>query len=255
MIKPPYTVCNSEGGLAKYIQILEKREKRHVKTIISKNSQIRRLKKNLLDQTSLFLKVESEAGDVKSQLLKYFSPTQYRIMQGNYNKNVVWPEDDLVKAISLFTVSSRAYMYLRDSMKFPLPCKSTIYYWLAKIEVLPGKLITPAIQVLKSELAEAPSLSKVAVLAFDEISIDSKYCYDMKNDVVRGKHEDACVTAVRGLFYKWKQIIHYQFGKNIGKDDLLNMIRILFDAGIDVRSIVSDMGTKISLADIRWRPV
>jgi len=182
----------------------------------------------------------------KSPNLKitWLSQTQLRVIYNDFNKHVHWPDEDITKAICLFSVSASAYNYVRDVMKYPLPCQRTLYYWLSKIEVRPGQLITPVLRVLKSEFHNSSALAKVAVIAFDEVSIDPRYCYDKKTDTVRGGEDNSCVTAVRGLFYKWKQIIHFDFGKILCREELMNVIRILYSAEVDVRALTTDMGPK-----------
>lgn len=45
-----------------------------------------------------------------------------------------------MSAISLRSVSPKAYRYLRNVKKMPLPCPSTLQNWVAQFNVLPGIL-------------------------------------------------------------------------------------------------------------------
>ncbi|KAF0699168.1 THAP-type domain-containing protein, partial [Aphis craccivora] len=57
----------------------------------------------------------------KEKLGKLFSPTQISMLWSNKRRVFVWTNDDIASAISLRSVSSKAYRYLRDKKNFPLP--------------------------------------------------------------------------------------------------------------------------------------
>lgn len=57
----------------------------------------------------------------KEKLGKLFSPTQISMLWSNKSRVFAWTNDDIASAISLRSVSPKAYRYLRDKKNFPLP--------------------------------------------------------------------------------------------------------------------------------------
>ncbi|CAL1672406.1 unnamed protein product [Lasius platythorax] len=81
--------------------------------------------------------VKSKATDV---LRKVFTPGQISALMSSTSNRVKWSSEDIMSAISLRSLSPKAYKYLRNVKKIPLPCPTTLYNWVAKFNVLPGTL-------------------------------------------------------------------------------------------------------------------
>lgn len=62
-------------------------------------------------------------------LAKAFTPGQTRKLMNVEKQNVRWTSEDFAAAISLRSVSAKAYRYLR-AHNFPLPALSTLRSWI-----------------------------------------------------------------------------------------------------------------------------
>lgn len=58
-------------------------------------------------------------------LEKMFTPGQIRMLL-NSSKNIKWSSEDIASAISLQSVSPKAYRYLKNVLHIPLPGLSTL---------------------------------------------------------------------------------------------------------------------------------
>lgn len=73
-------------------------------------------------------------------LKQVFTPGQIKILLNPQKKRAVWSSEDIASAISLRSVSPKAYRYLRNVTKIPLPGLSTIRRWASKIKINMGVL-------------------------------------------------------------------------------------------------------------------
>ncbi|KAL1490122.1 hypothetical protein ABEB36_012863 [Hypothenemus hampei] len=67
-----------------------------------------------------------------STLERIFSPGQIRLLLHPSKKKIRWSSKDIASAISLKSVSPKAYRYLQNN-KFPLPGLSTLREWARKL--------------------------------------------------------------------------------------------------------------------------
>ncbi|KAK4305940.1 hypothetical protein Pmani_014594 [Petrolisthes manimaculis] len=75
--------------------------------------------------------------DIKKILSKYFTPSQLDSML--HDRPVkYWQDEGICKALTLQSLSPKGYRYLREVIKLPLPCKSTLNNWVSKLNVQPG---------------------------------------------------------------------------------------------------------------------
>ncbi|XP_077275517.1 uncharacterized protein LOC143904586 [Temnothorax americanus] len=82
-------------------------------------------------------KYETKMYDV---LKKVFTPGQIRMLLNPFQKYVNWSSEDIASAMSLRCVSPKAYRYLKNVMKIPLPSLQTLRRWATDINVEPGVL-------------------------------------------------------------------------------------------------------------------
>ena len=115
---------------------------------------------------------------------RIFSPKQIQKLC-NPESAVHWTDSDMSNAISLDSVSSKAYTYLRDTLHYPLPSRSTIQRWLSQIQVRPG-ILHSVLNLLSVQFQNASLMERIGTLAFDEMGIDERYCYDEKDDIIYG---------------------------------------------------------------------
>ncbi|XP_018359929.1 PREDICTED: uncharacterized protein LOC108759130 [Trachymyrmex cornetzi] len=65
---------------------------------------------------------------------KSFTPGQIRCFLNPSKKNVKWSSEDIANAISLRSVSPKAYRYLRNVLRIPLPNLSTLRRYVPSLE-------------------------------------------------------------------------------------------------------------------------
>jgi len=98
---------------------------------------------------------------------------------------VHWSDLDIAKSISLESVSSKAYDYVRNTLLYPLPSRCTIQRWLSRIDVKPG-IIRPVLYLLENSMKNVSPMERVGSMAIDEMSIDDALCYDPREDRIKG---------------------------------------------------------------------
>ena len=75
----------------------------------------------------------------RDSLKQYFSESQVEFfLKGKPIAH--WGEDDISKALTLRSLSPKAYRYLRENCKFPFPSFSTMNRWVNKLDIEPGIL-------------------------------------------------------------------------------------------------------------------
>ena len=82
----------------------------------------------------------------------------------NPNSLVHWSDSDIAMAISLDAVSRKCYRYVRSTLNYPLPSRSTIQRWLTQIEVKPGILL-PVLKLIEANFSDATSMERAGTLA------------------------------------------------------------------------------------------
>jgi hypothetical protein len=85
-------------------------------------------------------------------------------------------------------------------------------------------------------------LAKLATLAFDEMDISRCYDYDSESDRVFGPNKKVQVAMIRGLCQSWKQPIFYDFDTKMTKALLFSIIINVEESGIQVWTVVFDLG-------------
>ena len=185
------------------------------------------------------LKVKSGARIQSGGILtKYFSSSQMRKLQGKSRVN--WSTDDIVKALSVRSISLKAYETIRTVFKLPIPASRTLSAWSAKFSCEEGNLLD-VISVVGKAVSNMDEISRLAVLSFDEISLDSTAVIDPTFGNI-SSHCKAQVVFVRGLCSPWKQPVYYKFDQDMNKVILLELIRALELVGIKICATVCDLG-------------
>lgn len=179
---------------------------------------------------------------------KHFTPGQIKRILNPNKKYSSWASEDIASAISLRSVSPKAYRYLKKN-GYPLPALSTLRRWAMNIQLNPG-ILTDVIKLMKKKSTTLKQNEHLCSLSFDEIYISNKLCMDQKEQQVLGLHKTCQVVMVRGICSPWKQPIFYNFDTHMSKNIVIDLITQLHHAGYTVVSITSDMGTgNVSL----WR--
>ncbi|XP_077277125.1 uncharacterized protein LOC143905538 [Temnothorax americanus] len=145
-------------------------EKLKDEELAKKNKEINALKiklKRLEKRTNITIKKK-----VNKVLKNVFTPKQIeRIMYPN-KKRVKWNIENISSAISLRSVSPKAYRYLRKN-KYPLPGLSTLRKWATRLNLDEG-ILKDVISVIKEKGKFMSASQKIVVLSFDEIYTSQK---------------------------------------------------------------------------------
>lgn len=189
---------------------------------------------------------DKEASDLKllqfnTALSNLLTPGQIKRILNPNKKYSSWTSEDIASAISLRSVSPKAYRYLRKN-GYPLPALCTLRRWALNLQLSPG-ILTDVVELMKQKSTTMKENERLCSLSFDEIYISNKLCIDQKEQRVLGVHKACQVVMVRGLCSQWKQPIFYNFDTPMTKNILIYIITQLHYAGYVVVSITSDMGT------------
>ncbi|XP_077276724.1 uncharacterized protein LOC143905279 [Temnothorax americanus] len=124
------------------------------------NKQISQLQAEV---TKIMKNKQKEAEAIATNALsKVFTPGQISILMSTQNR-VHWSHEDIMSAISLRSLSPKAYKYLRNVKKVPLPCLTTLHNWVAKFTVLPG-ILNEVLNIMSSKGHNLSTVEKITVL-------------------------------------------------------------------------------------------
>lgn len=171
----------------------------------------------------------------------------------------VYSEKQKELACNLHFKSTSNYKFMRDQLRFHLPCTRSIYNYFPIKQLQPGfsfKLREKLHQLTKKMTKK----DKQAVLVFDEITIRRDLDYNEALDLIDGfKHlsnserealigKQICVFMLRGLYTNWKYVLNYFVSDTaIDGDDIHKIIKknviICKRMGIRVRAVCGDQGS------------
>ncbi|XP_046387255.1 uncharacterized protein LOC124156641 [Ischnura elegans] len=159
-------------------------------------------------------------------------------------------------ALQVYFSSTSAYTVLQQT--FMLPSLRSLRRYTEGFNYRPG-LNDSLFAALKCKSDTLSHLSKFCALSIDEMSLKSNLFYDINNDDIIGFEDDgenkalspaknALVVMARGIYSPWKQPIAYFFVGSSCKakalyEILMKCIEALFNIGLNVVSITSDMGS------------
>lgn len=147
--------------------------------IIQLKEKIKLLENQNSELQKKFQEIEQTVENYEEILSKVFTRGQIKKLKNSgSNKRVYWSAEDIASAISLRSVSPKAYRYLKAN-NFPLPAMSTLRKWVRNIDVSRGCL-TSVISVMKKKAADFSNVDRLCVLTFDEIYVSNKIDIDKK---------------------------------------------------------------------------
>ena len=147
-------------------------------------------------------------------------------------RRICWNAGDISKALGLRCLTRKGYKYVRKVLNIPLPSASTLSRWSRNFRVAPG-IMEAASAVLEAAVKGMDDMQRLCVISFDEMSLDSRYCYDASSDqVLRGSKLQ--LLMVRGLCASWKQPLFYELDAAMTPDKLLQVIVKLESLGLSV---------------------
>jgi len=156
-------------------------------------------------------------------------------------KKVIWSTDEISKSFALRCLSQRAYLYVRNSLNYPLPGLSSLRRWASKINMKQG-ILKDIIKVMNISSNNSSPIEKLVVLQFDEVKVANQYEYDKANDVIMGPYNQMQIVLARALVAKWKQPVFVDFDKKMTDEILINIISELHAVGYTVVACVCDCG-------------
>lgn len=160
-----YDDINNEKVLSNNAVFIEKdsKYKRRYKAIAKENCRLRR---QLKLQSRQFKNTLEQK--VKNILNGIFTPGQIKMLLNPTIQKMRWSADDIAAAISLRSVSPKAYRYLQNVLKIPLPGLSTLRKWASTFCVDEG-ILTDVFKVIKYKGRDMSDVDKLTVVSFDEI--------------------------------------------------------------------------------------
>jgi len=206
------------------------------KLITSLHKKKRKLQ-NQLQRANTKLKLKLKISNNTKQIL---SSAQRKIVNGK--RKVRWSSSDIVKALSVRSVSLKSYETVRSSWGLPLPTVRTLQRWTQGFGCSPG-IQTDVIAILKSESVNMDITKRLCALSFDEMSINSNYALDKSTNAIVSASKVQVVMA-RGICDGWKQPVFYAFDRNMTKNLLLQIITVMEKAGYPVLSVTCDLGAE-----------
>lgn len=123
---------------------------------------------------------------------------------------------------------------------FPYPSKSTLNRRISNIDVEPG-VLTALLNILKCRTQEMTEPDRLCILSFDECSVAHAWSYDKGTDTLYSPKDRAQCVMIRGLIKPWKQLVFYDFDRNMTKEILFDLIEKIETTGYNVAGMVSDL--------------
>lgn len=150
-----------------------------------------------------------------------------------------WKEEDISTAITLRSLSSKAYNFLRTKM-IPLPSTTTINRWVSDMPVEPG-ILDSVLTMLKHQSETMTEAERLCTLSLDETSVQREWTYDKATDRIYEPKRHVMCVMIRGLIAPWKQLLYYDFDTNMTKDILFQIIQKVEAVGFLVTAMVNDL--------------
>jgi len=145
--------------------------------------------------------IERYEAKMHETLGKVYTPGQTRMLLKRNVTRITWSSEDIASAISLRCISPKAYRYMRNVVKMPLPGLSTLRRWACNINVDPG-ILDAIFDWMKYKGKTLQMHEKLVILTFDEIHLCNKIAIDRKLQQVVGSHKSYQCVMVRSLFPK-----------------------------------------------------
>jgi hypothetical protein len=217
-----------------------------------------RKQQNELTELRQFKRVSSTKSHkeklVTSVLSKSFTADQTKILVEGKKRAKNWGDDDIINGLLLRSFSRKAFQFIRHKNLLPLPSLSTLKVWVKKLNCQPGMQFD-ILKIMKSKIeAETSPLAKLAALSFDEMEVAKCFDYDQETDRVLGPHKKLQLAMIRGICQNWKQPIFYDFDSQMKADLLFQIIISIESHGIQVWTIVFDLGNVGLLNELGVNP-
>ena len=225
--KSNLSIEESQNWKKMYEESCEKVKK--LEKLVQKSSKLKHSEKKNITKTYL-----KDMGYSEIQVKHLLNPT------AKHHKN--YTEIDICSALVLWSMSTRSYEYIRKNKILPLPSRRrTLFKWLDDLACKPG-MSNNFLKIVEKKIQNSSPMGKKTVLCFDEITIKNCYEYDHRNKQVYGNSKKVQVVLARGLFSSWKQVIFFDFNKNMDKKLINDLILKCGEHGLDICGLAFDLG-------------
>ncbi|XP_025156702.1 uncharacterized protein LOC109503694 [Harpegnathos saltator] len=182
------------------------------------NTQVEQLQTSVMQNASMIQVMEidkrKEANKIViNTLRKVLTLGQVKSIMSPNNIRKKWLSED-ISAIALRSLSPKAYRYLRNIKKMPLPCESPLQNWVASFSISPG-ILKDVLRIMHDKGYNLSTVEKLTILSFDELYVSNKLDLERKEQKVYGLHKTCQFVMARGLFNTWKQPIYYNFDESM----------------------------------------
>lgn len=194
-------------------------------------------------QTEVATDRQKQTDAISVKVLKeVFTPGQITKLMSPTNSRIQWSPADIVSAIGLRALSPKAYRYVRNVKKIPLPCPTTLHNWVAKFNVLPG-ILSDVLKIMSSKENDLSVTKKLTILTFDELYVCNKLDMERKQQKIYGPHKTCQFIMARGLFSNWRQPVFHNFDTAMSREILFNVIQQLYNIDYIVIVVTCDMSS------------
>jgi len=137
----------------------------------------RRQKSDLLRRNSILAKKAATL----DQLLEAGVLSAEQVRQAATGRRTCWGAKAVARALGLRCISKKAFAYVSNVLNLPLPSMTTLSRWIRSFTVPPG-VMEAAAAVLEAAVQTMEPIQRLCVISFDEMSLDSRRCYDAAAD-------------------------------------------------------------------------
>ena len=180
---------------------------------------------------------------VRAYLRKMYAPSWVNFIMGNkkYPTNK-WLHHEIVDALVLRQkIGQKGYQFIRDRNMAPLPSVSTLRNRIKHFKVEAGILDSCLALVKKKLDKETKEEDTVAILSFDEVSVDGAISFDQRQQRFLKSSTKMQVAILRGLKKNWKIPVFCDFDCPMTGTKLDDIIIACEASGAKVFATVNDM--------------
>ncbi|KAL5243230.1 hypothetical protein ACI65C_010640 [Semiaphis heraclei] len=131
------------------------------------NARIQELEMTVSNQEQ---SIENNSEHLKNILARFFTEGQVKAIIEDNKNQIRWTSNDISSAMSIHCVSAKAYRFLRDKLKYPLPSISTLRRWATTLKLDVGILYN-VLEIMKIKRSSMSTNDSITVISFDEYFI------------------------------------------------------------------------------------
>ena len=174
---------------------------------------------------------------------KGFSKGHQNCIINPEQKRCHYTQSQIAQSVVIRGISPKAYRVSQKTSILPQPSRRTQERWLADIPKITGYQFH-SLEMLK-EMAKISALPyyKLAVLAFDEVAISSRFDMDPKTQTIYGNKSKMQTVMMRGFVQPWKEVVWYDFDTAMTLVLIKQIIIKIEEAtNFEIKATVFDLG-------------